>query len=217
MVYYGGINMFDVFFENTFSNCIGSTRNICILLKDDISDNLTDVWSLTMNTIAPQRSVSVFEFNALDGKMDEEIVSTMMLERIRNFTSTSALDENRKPISNIYFTAGILEESILVIYNAENLSDEFYQSIEKIERALRVSGKGRLRVLLIGSESLIPMVARNTTGFNKVKWFNALNNPQRSAEMLESIAMMATNENDDSHKAIQNEAEKDLIVFGVVV
>jgi len=209
--------MFDAFFENTFSNCLGSVRNICVLLKDEISDDLTNVWSLTMRTIAPQSSVSVFEFDALDGQLDEEIVSNSMIDRIRNFTSTSALDESRKPISSIYFAASVLEESILVIYNAENLSDEFYQSIEKIERALRVSGKGRLRVLLIGSDSVIPMIAKNTTGFNKVKWYNALNQPARATEMLSSLTTVATNGNGSVHQAIQEQAEKDLIVFGTVL
>ena len=213
MIWVLGGNMLDTLFENVFSNCLGSERNICVLLKDDMLNDTMDVWSLTMKTIAPQSSVSVFEFDALDGQLNEEVLSANMEERVRNFSSASMLDENRKPISTIYFAASILEESILVIYHAENLSDELYQSIEKIERALRVSGKGRLRVLLIGTDAIIPVVAKNTSGFNKVKWYNRLNKPEHAEGFLDFIA----NSNGNNNGGVLGKPEENFIVFGTML
>ena len=202
-------SMLDTFYERVFSSCLGSIRNICVLLQDDVLDDTIDVWSLTMKTIAPQNSVSVFEFDALNDQIDEESVASSMTDRIRNFSSASLINDGRKPISTIYFATSILEELILVIYNAENLNDEFYKSIEKIERALRVSGKGRLRVLLVGTDAIIPMVAKNTSGFNKVKWYNHLKDPEYAEGMLDFI----TNKSINTGKVLGVVAD-DLIVFG---
>lgn len=208
-MYFVGGNMLNTIFENIFSNCLNGKRNLCVLLKDAVNDELVDNLSLMMKTVAPQHSVSVFEFNAIGDELDEATVSKSMAERIRNFSSAIALDEGRKPNSVIYFAASILEESIIVIYNAENVTDEFYQSIEKVERALRISGKGRLRFLLIGNDSVVPLVAKNTKSINRVKWYNLLKEPEPVNEMLNSVVNAI-----NSHQQVTGEVEDELIVFG---
>lgn len=212
--------MFEVVFQSAFSNCLVSVRNIYAMLLQDLDQRQVDANSLIMRTVSPQYSVSLFEFDALSNDFGEEVVAHQMIDRIRNLTSKDSIDENRKSLSNIYFAASILEDSILVVYNAEHLTSDFYQALEKVETALRASGKGRLRLLLIGSEQMLPLLSRNSSDFKRVKWYNLLEEPNEVSQLLDEIRIDGlsgvTSDESADGTAIDSadDAGKQMIYFG---
>lgn len=208
--------MFEVVFQSAFSNCLVSVRNIYAILLQDLDQQQVDANSLIMRTVSPQYSVSLFEFDALNDEFGEQLVARQMIDRIRNLTSKDSIDESRKPLSNIYFAASILEDSILVIYNAENLTSDFYQALEKVEVALRASGKGRLRLLLIGSEQVLPLLARHSSDFKRIKWYNLLEEPDEVSQLLEEIRLdgLSGTKADDAARDSTEDASKQMIYFG---
>ncbi len=176
--------MFETVFHSAFINCLRSPGNIHVMLTEtrDLASGSHDIM---MRTECPHYSVSLFELDAADFTMTEEFIAEQMMYRIRNLTSNKPVEPERTAISNIYFAAGILQDSILVIQNADKLDNELYRNLEKVEKALSHSGKGRLRILLVGSQHCIPRLALSSSDFSAIKWLNILAEPDAANHMIE--------------------------------
>jgi len=149
--------MFDTNFKNTYIDCLNRNRDFYLMFKDSSSGESNDM-ALTMSTLAPQFSVSVFNFDASEEMITAVGVIEQLVDRVKNIVGASGLDSEKaySELEKAHLASEILGDSMIIIQNAEKLPKNTLSDLQRLSDEVRAKNDvARLRVLAIGDVGLM--------------------------------------------------------------
>jgi len=184
--------MFNAQFEKVFVDFLNRNRDFSLLFKDHASGNQSEM-SLTMQMVAPQCSVSLFEFDAFNKNITAATIIDHLVKRVKTVVGSSRLESEIEysEIEQAYIASKILGDSMIVIHNAEKLPKKVLSDLQRLSDIIRSKNSSvRLRVLAIGDIGLMHLALAEHLKFINLKFYNLMANKASMDAVLMKVTDM---------------------------
>lgn len=182
--------MLDSEFEAAFTDCLRRQRDFYLFFRD-VKENEFDATFMVINTIAPQHSVSTFQYDAQTDEISLLEIAKDLGDKAKNIVSPEKYSEFSGGIDQIIFSCSLLLDSMIVIHNAHAMSPAMLVKLQQLLDLVATSGSsGRLRVVAIGDVGLLHAALQAHLKFINLKFYNLMDNRASMDALLSKVSSM---------------------------